>query len=115
MPGRKDKTFGLGFYDDGPPPSFARWGTQYVVVSDDVRKCVAFIGTMQGDRFRPKATAFFVTYEEFGFRFMYLVRAEHVIAGMLTRSMPLYCRINLVNGDVACVPCAQRRLEILSG
>jgi hypothetical protein len=93
-----------GFYDEGPLPSFARWGIQYVVVPDDVRKCVAFIGTMQGDRFRPSATAFFVSYEEFDLRFMYLVTADHVVAQMLAGDMPIYCRINLVNGDVACVP-----------
>jgi hypothetical protein len=34
---------------------------------------------------------------------MYLVTAEHVVSGMLTRGIPLYCRINLVNGDVAVV------------
>jgi hypothetical protein len=100
---QNENVCGLGFYDEGPPATFASWGIKYVLVPDDIRKCVVFIGGMEGDRFRPRATGFLVTYEEHALRFMYLVTAEHVISGMLTRNIPLYCRINLVNGDVATV------------
>jgi hypothetical protein len=41
-----------------------------------------------------------VSYEEHNMRFQYLVTAEHVISGRLSRGHTLVCRINLANGQV---------------
>jgi hypothetical protein len=69
-------------------------------VPDEYRKSVVFLGTVDGERFQPRATAFVISYEEYDIRFMYLVTAEHVISGHLTRGYVLHARINLTNGDV---------------
>ena len=67
-----------------------------------VRRSVIFIGSVDGDgAFTPKATGFLVITHSTGddSGFPCLVTAEHVVSGMLTKGMEIYCRLNLRNGE----------------
>lgn len=85
---------------DNLVPAFVRKGLMSVFVEDSVRRCVAFVGTKTDGRFRPRATAFLVSVSEHGFRFAYLVTAEHVITGLLTKGMELFTRANRKDGTL---------------
>jgi hypothetical protein len=68
-------------------------------VDDNVRKCVFFLGTKENGKFQPRATAFVVAIadtEQGGFR--YLVTAEHVVSGLLSRQKEIWLRSNLKDG-----------------
>lgn len=82
-------------------PNFAvRWPDMRVPAN--VRRSVVFIGIIENDTFRPKATGFLlVTMEEgLDFQFPYLATAEHVVSGLLSRGHEIYCRLNLKDGSV---------------
>lgn len=70
-------------------------------LSDRILKSVAFIGVKRNGRFQPRATGFFVRYEEDQHKFDHLVTAEHVISGLLTKGHDIWLRVNLKNGDGA--------------
>jgi hypothetical protein len=72
-----------------------------VNLSSRILKSVAFIGIKKDGRFQPRATAFFVRYEEDQQKFDHLVTAEHVISGLLTQGHDIWLRMNLTNGDGA--------------
>src|SRR6266508_3127203 len=88
----------IGRYNDDPDPFFVERDAR-VNLSDKVLKSVAFIGIKKDGRFQPRATAFFVSYEEDQHKFDHLVTAEHVIAGLLTGGHDIWLRVNLKNGD----------------
>jgi hypothetical protein len=67
-------------------------------VPDEIRKCVLFLGTKIGGRFVPRATAFLVAHEELGIRVGYLVTAQHVVSGLLTKGHDIWLRENLKDG-----------------
>jgi hypothetical protein len=67
-------------------------------VDDNVRKCVVFLGTKENGLFRPKATAFYVSIEDQGLGFRYLVTAEHVVSSLQSRSYQIWVRSNLKDG-----------------
>jgi hypothetical protein len=71
-------------------------------VPDHARRSVVFTGIMQKDIFKPKATGFLVHTMEDGldFKFSYLVTAEHVVSGLLTKKHDIYYRLNLKDGTV---------------
>jgi len=104
---------GIGHFSSDLSPAFVRRGFRPVLFPDDSRKCVAFIGIMQAGKFKPRATAFFVSYEQDQHRFMGLVTAEHVVANLLTLAHDVYVRINLTNGDVAELAVPTGGMEIL--
>jgi hypothetical protein len=58
----------------------------------------------ENGEFRPRASGFFVSYEQFQHRFIGLVTVEHVISGLLNSSQTIYVRINLVNSEVIEIP-----------
>jgi hypothetical protein len=58
-----------------------------VLVPERARQCVLFVGIKTDGAFLPRATAFAVEIEEHQYRWIYLVAAEHVISGLLTRGM----------------------------
>jgi hypothetical protein len=55
---------------------------------------------MEGSRFSPRATAFFVTYIQKQHFWRFVVTAEHVVSGLLSLGQKIFIRVNLVNGDV---------------
>jgi hypothetical protein len=63
-------------------------------LSDDLRKCVAFIGivSVPGDVFDPAGTGFFIAYENFG----YFITAQHIAAEFA--DAPFVIRINQSDG-----------------
>jgi hypothetical protein len=67
-------------------------------VDDNVRKCVVFLGTKEGGFFRPKATAFYISLQEHGVGFRYLVTAEHVVSNLQSRSYEIWVRSNRKDG-----------------
>jgi hypothetical protein len=75
---------------------------EVMAILDQLQKSVLFIGTRERERFKPRATAFLCSWQDTaGFRFMYLVTAEHVISGLLTKGWDLWGSVNMLNGDVA--------------
>jgi hypothetical protein len=94
----------IGQHNDSPDPYFVNRGRRAVDISDGTRKCVAFIGIRQNDKFVPKATCFFVNYIEDQRQFDYIVTAEHVVSGLLTRGHDIWLRANLVDGDCGDLP-----------
>ena len=68
-------------------------------ISENTRKCVAFLGIRVKDEFHPKATCFFVNYLDLQHNFHYLVTAEHVVSGLLSQNHDIWLRANLVDGD----------------
>jgi hypothetical protein len=54
-----------------------------------------FIGTRENGRFRPRATAFRVVYEQGGLKFGHLVTAEHVVSGLQSKGHEIWVRANL--------------------
>jgi hypothetical protein len=89
---------------DNLVPAFVRRGLVSMLVDDGVRKCVLFIGTKIDGRFRPRATGFLVSIAEDGFRFSYLVTAEHVISGLQTKGHEISIRVNQKGGPVGVGP-----------
>jgi hypothetical protein len=85
----------IGQFDTEPDPSFADRETYAVNLIGESLKTVAFIGIKQHGRFVPRATCFFVTQPEFGFNFLHLVTAEHVISGLLTKGYEIWLRVNV--------------------
>jgi hypothetical protein len=71
-----------------------------VNVPDTVRDCVLFLGDKEGGHFRPRTTAFIVTWKDQEFGFDYLVTAEHNISGFMQKKWDLWCRSNLKGGGV---------------
>jgi hypothetical protein len=67
-------------------------------VDENVKRCVVFIGTKENGHFRPKATAFYVSIEDHGLGFRYLVTTEHVVSGLQSRSYQIWVRSNLKDG-----------------
>jgi hypothetical protein len=67
-------------------------------VDERVKKCVVFLGTKERGVFRPKATAFYIAITDHDVGFRYLVTAEHVVSGMLTKNMDIWVRANLKDG-----------------
>ncbi len=67
-------------------------------VNESVKRCVVFLGAKEEGIFRPKATAFYVSIQDHGVGFRYLVTAEHVVSGLQTRGQKIWVRANLKNG-----------------
>ena len=73
-------------------------------VPEKVRRSVLFIGNVnERGVFIPRATAFLVQSHSKGDdeAFPHIVTAEHVVSGMQTKKMEIYCRINLKGGGAA--------------
>ena len=75
-----------------------------MLVPDQVRKSVLFIGTKENGKFRPRATAFIVHYQDQGYDSLQFVTAEHAISGLITKGHKIYGRFNLIGGDVLEIP-----------
>jgi hypothetical protein len=73
-----------------------RWGGMRI--SDKVLKSTLFLGKMVGSRFKPTATAFFVSHKHKEGYFLFLVTCAHAVQGM-----EVHPRFNLTAGgtDVA--------------
>ena len=69
-------------------------------LNDKILKSVAFLGTKESGRFSPRATCFFVSWVEDGYRFEHLVTAEHVVSGLMRRKQEIWLRANLIDGPV---------------
>jgi hypothetical protein len=85
----------IGRYDPDPDPYFVKRDLCTVNLPAEMLKTVAFIGIKSGGRFAPRATCFFVTYTEFGHRYLHLVTAEHVISGLLLQGHEIWLRVNV--------------------
>jgi hypothetical protein len=59
-----------------------------VGIPAEVKKVVCFIGELEGTKFHPRGTAFFVEYE----RFAYLITAKHVVCPL--SNLPFCIRFN---------------------
>lgn len=90
-------------YDDYPDPYFVV-RDRVVDISDEMRKCVAFLGTRENGKFVPRATVFFVSYMQDQHQFDHMVTAEHVVSGLLTKNKDMWLRANLVGGGVVELP-----------
>jgi hypothetical protein len=75
-----------------------------VNISEDTRKCVAFLGARRKGKFVPLATVFFVSYTQGQHQFNHIVTAEHVVSGILTKGEEMWMRANVVGGDTAEIP-----------
>lgn len=79
-----------------------------MLVPNTALRSVVFIGDINSEgAFTPRATGFLVRAGEGlpgSVFFHYLVTAEHVISGMVTKRMSIHCRINLKNGEVSTFP-----------
>jgi hypothetical protein len=92
--------FNLNFEPE-PVPYFVRGRIkEAMALSDSLRKSVLFIGVRQGDKFKPRATGFLCSWLQGTMRFQYLVTAEHVISGLLTKGWEIWASVNMQNGDV---------------
>jgi hypothetical protein len=81
-------------------PVFAP-GVNDVRVPDDAHKCVAFLGIRdEHGRFFPRATAFFARITDHQHEWIYLVTAEHVVSGLMTRGHDVWIRVNGKGGIV---------------
>ena len=67
-------------------------------------KCVAFLGDRTTGVFRPRATAFFVSYDYKQFTWYAVVTAEHVVSQLRLSGYEIWMRVNTVDGDVLEVP-----------
>ena len=76
-------------------PWFARNFVHPMPWPASVAKTVMFIGTRENGRFRPRATAFRVVYEQGGLKFGHLVTAEHVVSGLQSKGHEIWVRANL--------------------
>jgi hypothetical protein len=78
------------------------WGNFPVLVPASASRSVVFIGSVDDEGvFTPRATGFLVNAVELrpeSIAYPYLVTAEHVISGMLTRDMDIHCRVNRRDG-----------------
>jgi hypothetical protein len=82
-----------------PLPWFAeRRFARIMLVPDWVRKNVFFIGMKKEGRFFPRATGFFVGWEEDQWTFVYMVTAEHVISMLMSGGYDIWARFNLKDG-----------------
>jgi hypothetical protein len=88
----------FGWDSDRLVPGFSRRGLAEMNVPDAIRKCVLFLGIKKNGSFVPKATAFLAAHEEFGLRIGFLITAQHVISGLLTKGHDIWIRENLKNG-----------------
>jgi hypothetical protein len=80
-------------------PAFAKRGLSVMQIPDDVRKCVVFLGIKVDGKFVAKATGFAIAQEEHGMRLGYLITAQHVVSGLMTRGHDIWMRTNLKNGQ----------------
>jgi hypothetical protein len=78
-------------------PVFVQWRKQ-MRVPDFVLKAGHFIGVKERGKFYPRATAFVISIEDRGSRFPYLVTAEHVISGLITKGHRIFLRTNITGG-----------------
>jgi hypothetical protein len=69
-----------------------------VLVPDRARKCVLFVGIKSNGNFLPRATAFVVSISEDQHKWRYVVTAEHVVVGLLTKEQDIWIRVNSKNG-----------------
>jgi hypothetical protein len=67
-------------------------------IAEAVRKSVLFVGIKENGVFKPKATAFIISVVEGGMGWRYLVTAEHVISGLLTKNHRIWIRSNRKDG-----------------
>jgi hypothetical protein len=77
-----------------------------VLIPNRARECVLFVGIKIDGVFLPRATAFAVEVEEHENRWIYVVTAEHVISGLLTKEHDVWLRVNTKSGSPAEVKCA---------
>jgi hypothetical protein len=92
-----------GRYDlDLLTPWFALPEFTDMAVNEAVRKCVLFLGTKEKGKFRPRATAFVVSIRaEIDIGWRYLVTAEHVVSGLVSRGHEIWVRSNLKDGTAS--------------
>ncbi len=69
-----------------------------MVLDDEYRQCVMFLGVREDGKFRPRATAFVVSYRQDGYSFNHLVTAQHVIDRLLQGGHEIWVRMNLTDG-----------------
>jgi hypothetical protein len=86
-----------GYPSEPEPPWLTRWAMEASLqVPAEIKNNVVFLGVMEGDHFKPKATGFFVGYEGKYGDLLHLVTAEHVIAGLrLKGHTHLYVRTHI--------------------
>jgi hypothetical protein len=72
-----------------------------LAISEVFRKNAVFIGVLKGDDFIPKASGFIVSLSVDQITFMYVVTAEHVIAGLQAKGFEAPCiRVNKSDGGM---------------
>jgi hypothetical protein len=76
-----------------------------VLIPERARQCVLFVGIKTDGAFLPRATAFAVEIEEHQHRWIYIVTAEHVISGLLTKGHDIWLRINTKSGPPVEIEC----------
>ena len=79
-------------------PAFATKRISPMLMPDHIRKIVAFVGIKENGVFKPKATGFHVGLSEHGIGYGYLVTAEHVVSGLLTKGYDIWVSNNLKDG-----------------
>lgn len=77
-----------------------------MLVPERARQCVLFVGIKTGGAFTPRATAFIVEIEEHQHRWLYVVTAEHVVSGLLSKGHDIWLRINTKSGVPDEIKCA---------
>lgn len=76
-----------------------------MLVPNKVRKGVVFLGTGEGDRFKPRATGFIVSVKHSGRFFWHVVTAQHCIGKLYDKGNDIiWGRLNLVAGGVEDFP-----------
>jgi hypothetical protein len=70
----------------------------FVLVPERTRKCVLFIGIKASGIFKPRATAFLIEIQDQQHLWRYLVTAEHVVSGLLTKGHDIWLRVNNKSG-----------------
>jgi hypothetical protein len=87
---------------DDLEPAFLRRNRTAMLVPQEARRCVLFLGTKDDKgKFRPRATAFHASMTQEGFTIRYLVTAEHVVSGLLSRGFDVWARFNLTDGTAS--------------
>ncbi len=76
-----------------------KWGRK-LHVAERARKCVLFLGVLDGENFIPKGTGFVVSCQEHGRKWLHLVTAQHVIMAIQEISENVAIRYNLKDGGI---------------
>ena len=87
-------------------PWLTRWATEIdLQIPSTLKNNVVFLGTMENDKFRPRATAFLVGYKGKYGDLLHLVTAEHVIANLRMKGLDhVYLRTNSEGFPISKLP-----------